>query len=70
MLSLTKLELKLYQDAAVCYFVGKVRDNCHYIGKYGSTSHIICNSKFNVPNEIPIFLHNGSNYVINLLLKN
>ena len=70
MLPLTKLELKLYQDAAVCYFVEKVRDNCHYIGKYGSISHIICNLKLNIPNEIPIFLNNSSIYVTNLLLKN
>ena len=33
---------------------GKVRNHCHYTGKYKCAMHSICNLKFNVPNEIPI----------------
>ena len=32
----------------------KVRDHCHYTGKYRGTAHSICNLKFNVPNDIPV----------------
>ena len=31
----------------------KVRDRCHYTGKYRGAVHSICNLKFIVPNEIP-----------------
>ena len=41
---------------------GKVRDHCHYTGKYRGAAHSICNLKFNKPNEIPVVFHNGSNY--------
>ena len=64
MLTLTKEELKSHQDDKVCYICGKrflkrfanddnyqkVRDNCHYTGKYRGAAHSICNLKFNVPN--------------------
>ena len=68
MLPLTKEELKSHEDAKLCYICGKrilkkfakdknyrkVRDHCHYTGKYRSAAHSICNLKFNVPNEIPL----------------
>ena len=64
MLLLTKEELKLHQNAKVCYICGKriakklsesinylnVRDHCHYTRKYRWAAHSICNLKFNVPN--------------------
>ena len=76
MLRLTKRELKLHQDATVCYICGKrfpkkfaknknyqkVRDHCHFTVKYGGAAHSICNLRFNVPSEIPVVFHNGSNY--------
>ena len=72
----TKGELKSHQDAKVYYICGKrflkmlsksinywkVRDHCYYIWKYRCVAHSICNSKFNVPNEIPVVFHNSSNY--------
>ena len=30
----------------------KVRDNYHFTGKYRGAAHIICNLKFNLPNEV------------------
>ena len=63
MLPLTKKELKLHHDVTVFYIFGKkfakdknyqkVRDYCHYTGKYRGAAHSICNLRFNVPNEIP-----------------
>ena len=70
-------------DAKVCYICGKriskklpnilnhwkVRDYCHYTGKYRGAVHSICNLKFNVPNEIPVVFHNGSNYDYHFIIK-
>ena len=32
----------------------KVKDHCHYTGKYKSAACSICNLKFQMPNEIPV----------------
>ena len=51
----------------------KVRDHCHYTGKYIGAAHNICNLRYKVPKEIPIVFHNGSTYdyhfIINELVK-
>ena len=47
---------KLYQ---------KVRDDCHYIGKFRGAAHSICNLRYKVPQEIPVVFHNGSAYDYN-----
>ena len=51
----------------------KVRDHCHYTGKFGGVAHGICNLRYKTPKEIPTVLHNGSTYdyhfIINLLAK-
>ena len=39
------------------------------MGKYRSPEHSICNSKFNVLNEIPVVFHNGSNYDYHFIIK-
>ena len=64
-LPFTQKELKSHQNVKVCYICGKrflkkfanhkdywkVRDPCHYTGKYRSAAQSIYNLKFNVPNE-------------------
>ena len=51
----------------------KVRDHCHYTGKYRGAAHDICNLRYKVPKEIPVVFHNGSTYdyhfIINELVK-
>ena len=47
----------------------KVRDHCHYTGKYRGAVHSICNLKYNIPNKIPIVFHNGSNYHYNFIIR-
>ena len=83
MLPLTKNELKLHQDATECYICRKnvlikfandkncrkVRDHCHFTGKYRGAAYSICNLKFNLPNEIPVVFHNGSKYDYNFIIK-
>ena len=49
--------------------IWKVRDHCHYTGKYKSAAHSICHLKYSVPKIIPIAFHNGSNYDYLLFMK-
>ena len=47
----------------------KVRDNCHYTGKFRGAAHNICNLRYKVPKEIPIVFHNGSTYDYHFVIK-
>ena len=47
----------------------KVRDNCHYTGKYRRTVHNICKLRYKIPKEIPIVFHNGSTYDYHFIIK-
>ena len=40
----------------------KVRDHCHYTGKYSGAACNSCNLNYKILNEIPIVFHNGSTY--------
>ena len=40
----------------------KVKDHCHYTGKYRGAAHSVCNLIYNIPKEIPVIFHNRSNY--------
>ena len=83
MLTFKNEEIKSHKDAKLCYIRGKrflkkfpnyknywkFRDHCHYTGKYRGAAHTICNLKLNVPNEIPVAFHNGSNYDYHFIIK-
>ena len=47
----------------------KVRDHCHFTGKFRGAAHSICNLRYKVPQEIPVKIHNGSNYDYHLIIK-
>ena len=47
----------------------KVRDHCHYTGKYRGAAHNICNLRYKVPKEIPIVFHNSSIYDYHFITK-
>ena len=36
----------------------KVRNHCHYTGKYRGAAHNICNLRYKIPKEIPIVFNN------------
>ena len=49
----------------------KVRDHCHFTGKYRGCAHSICNLNFcNRYFKIPVFFHNMKNYDGHLLIQN
>ena len=86
MIPLTDEENKSYKKQKVCYICKKefstdddnkkyhkVRDHCHYTGKFRGAAHNICNLRYKTPKEIPVVFHNGSTYdyhfIINQLAK-
>ena len=50
-------------------YTKKVRDHCHYTGKFRGAAHSICNLKYKVPQEIPVKIHNGSKYHYHFIIK-
>ena len=47
----------------------KVRDHCHYTGKFRGAAHNICNLWYKVLKKIPIVFHNGSTYDYHFVIK-
>ena len=77
---LTKEEKINYNDQQICYICKKefdksdkkhhkVRDHCHYTGKYRGAARNICNLRYKVPKEIPVVFHNGSTYDYHFIIK-
>ena len=78
-----KEELKSHEDKNLCCICGKrilksfandkgyrkVEDHRQFTNKYRGPAHSICNLKFNVCNEIPVVVHNGSNYDNHFIIK-
>ena len=48
----------------------KVRDHCHYTGKFCGAAHLDCNRKFKKPEFTPVFFHNLANYDSHLFVRN
>ena len=82
MIPLTKEEEKNHNKQKVCYICKggfntddsdkryqKVKDHCHYTGKYRGDAHDICNLKYKTPKEIPKVFHNGSTYDYHFIIK-
>ena len=73
MIPLTNEEKESYEQQKVCHICEKefstdkkyhtVRDHCHYTGKLRGAAHNNCNSRYQIPKEIPIVFHNGSFYI-------
>ena len=70
-IQLTTEEKIHYNEQEICYICKKefdksdkkhykVRDHCHYTGKYRGAAHNICNLRYKIPKEIPVVFHNGS----------
>ena len=47
----------------------KVKDHCHYTGKYRGNAHDIWNLRYKIPKEIPVVFHNGSIYYYHFIVK-
>ena len=80
MIPLTIKEKIHYNEQEICYICKKefdksdkkhykVRDHCHYTGKYRGAAHNICNLRYKIPKEIPVAFHNGSTYDYHFIIK-
>ena len=82
MIPLTAEEKKMHNEQKVCYICEKifktsddnkkyhkVRDHCHYTGKYRGNAHDICNLRYKIPKEISVVFHNGSTYDYHFIIK-
>ena len=80
MIPLTTEEKSYHNKQKICYICKKefnnndkknykVRDHCHYTGKYRGAAHKICNLRYKVPKEIPVVFHNGSTYDHHFIIK-
>ena len=80
MIPLTTEEIIYHNKQKICYICKKefnnndkknykVRDHCHYTGKYRGAAHNICNLRYKVPKEIHIVFHNGSIYDYHFIIE-
>ena len=88
MIPLTYEETKSYKDQETCHICErkfcmdkddenyknrkKVKDHCHYTGKFRGAAHSKCNLNYKVPKDIPIIIHNSSydtHFLINQLAE-
>ena len=69
---------KSYPETKVCHICkkefridnnDKVRDHCHFTGKYRGVAHNVYNLKYKAPKEILVVLHNGSTHDYNFIIK-
>ena len=74
MIPLTKEEDN-YNKENICYICkkdfnnDKVRDHCHFTGKYRGVAHNTCNLRYKIPKNIPVIFHNGSTYDYHFIIK-
>ena len=47
----------------------KVRDHCHYTGKFRGAAHNICNLRYKIPREIPVVFQTGSTNDYHFIIK-
>ena len=77
MIPLTPKEIDRYKRSERCHicfkpFKGdnpKVRDHCHYTGRYRGPAHMKRNLQYKVPSYIPIVFYNLSGYDTHLFIK-
>ena len=71
----TEEDRKHFNKASDCWICGeylandRVRDHCHFTGRYRGPAHNSCNLKYRKPKNISVFFHNLSGYDSHLFIK-
>ena len=71
----TEENRKQFNKASDCWICGeylgndRVRDHCHFTGRYRGPAHNSCNLKYRKPKSISVFFHNLSGYDSHLFFK-
>ncbi|CAH3191490.1 unnamed protein product, partial [Porites evermanni] len=74
-LFLSKEEQKSFNKATLCHIChgilndDRVRDHCHFTGKYRGAAHNECNLKCRKPRVLPVIFHNLQGYDSHLFIK-
>ena len=75
-MKITPEEQEQFNQATNCWICEKflniddrVRDHCHFTGRYRGAAHNRCNLKYSKPNNISVFFHNLSGYDSHLFIK-
>ena len=72
---LTEKDKKDFINAVSCYICGykldkdRVRDHCHFTGKYRGAAHNQCNLMCRKPKILPVIFHNLQGYDAHLFIK-
>ena len=76
MIPLTKEEKANYNKENICHICKKdfnndmkVKDHCHFTGKYRGAAHNMCNLRYKIPKNIPVIFDNGSTYNYHFIIK-
>ena len=71
-----KQEQQQYEKETKCWICNRelnndrVRDHCHFTGRYRGAAHNSCNLKYRKPDFTPVVFHNLSGYDSHLFIKN
>ena len=71
----TEEDRKQFNKASDCWICGeslgndRVRDHCHFTGRYRGPAHNNCNLKYRTLKSISVFFHNLSGYDSHLFIK-
>ena len=74
-LKLTPSEQDSFDKAEICHIckkellTDKVRDHCHFTGKYRGAAHNSCNLRCRKPMILPVIFHNLQGYDAHLFIK-
>ena len=74
-IEITDEEEKEFNNALECWICGgflgvdRVRDHCHYTGRYRGPAHNKCNLNYRKQNNISVFFHNLAGYDSHLFIK-
>ena len=70
----TEKDKKQFIKASYCWICGeelgndRVRDHCHYTGRYRGPAHNSCNLKYRKPESVSVFFHNLTGYDSHLFI--
>ena len=71
----TEKDKKQFNKVSYCWICGeelgndRVRDHCHYTGRYRGPAHNSCNLKYRKPESVSVFFHNLTGYDSHLFIK-
>ena len=75
MIPLTDEENRSYENQKCCHVCRKlftkkkVKDHCHFTGKYRVAAHNKCNTNYKITKNIPTVFHNLSSYDSHFIIK-